>query len=279
MTIDGRSPTPVVCFDFDGTLVDAEGHIHPSDVAILKGRAPITFVPATGRPLHAVRHTLGRHGVFVNRPISFPLILANGAVIYDANENVLEEHPFDSDVDDALMGAMLASPQVTFLLFNTDEVRMLWPSDPGCRMAKRFALDTAPFSPHSQHAPLTKAVAIAGTPQPLWAFVDRTRQLPMERSFSLPTVLELTRLGVDKATGLKALLRGACAGMIVVAAGDGENDLPLFEVADITFAPADSPREIRRQADHVVDVRRGGLLAPILRAIGMEPGGEATQIG
>jgi Cof subfamily protein (haloacid dehalogenase superfamily) len=270
MTIGGHSPSPVVCFDFDGTLVDAEGRIHSSDVAILRARASITFVPATGRPLHAVRHTLGRHGLFVDRPISFPLILANGAVIYDVNEKELEHHPFASDMRDALMEAMLASPQVTFLLFNTDEIRMLWPSEPGCRMATRFALDTAPFSPRSQDIPLTKAVAIAGTPEPLRAFADRTRQLPMERSFSLPTVLELTRPGVDKGTGLKALLRGAVAGPIVIAAGDGENDLPLFEVADISFAPTDSPPEIRRQADHIVDVRRGGLLSPILRAIGME---------
>ena len=81
MTIGGHSPSPVVCFDFDGTLVDAEGHIHPSDVAILKAHASITFVPATGRPLHAVRRTLGRHGLFVDRPISFPLTWIIGALI------------------------------------------------------------------------------------------------------------------------------------------------------------------------------------------------------
>ena len=54
---------PVLCFDFDGTLVDGEGHIHPRDVALLRENSQAHFLPATGRPLHAVRRAFVRNGL------------------------------------------------------------------------------------------------------------------------------------------------------------------------------------------------------------------------
>ena len=74
---------PIVCLDFDGTLVDEEGHIHPYDVEILaEERHDVVFVPATGRPLHAVRRAFERHGLFADRPVPLPMVLENGAAVY-----------------------------------------------------------------------------------------------------------------------------------------------------------------------------------------------------
>jgi HAD superfamily hydrolase (TIGR01484 family) len=262
-------PELVICFDFDGTLVDGEGRIHPRDVEILGSDVRATLVPATGRPLHAVRHVLSWHGLFEDGPVPFPLVLENGAAVYEAGESLREQHPFVADVQAALMEAMLASPRVTFLLFSLDKVRMLWPSEAGWRMVRRFALSTQPFSPETDwDAPLTKVVSIAETPEPLRAFATETSDLALERAYSLPTVLEFTRVGVDKGRGLSALLGERPAGTKLVVAGDGENDLPLFDLADLSFAPKDSPAAIKARADHVLDVREGGLLAPILRTIG-----------
>lgn len=262
-------PELVICFDFDGTLVDGEGRIHPRDVEILGSDVRATLVPATGRPLHAVRHVLSWHGLFEDGPVLFPLVLENGAAVYEAGESLREQHPFVADVQAALMEAMLASPRVTFLLFSLDKVRMLWPSEAGWRMVRRFALSTQPFSPETDwDAPLTKVVSIAETPEPLRAFATETSDLALERAYSLPTVLEFTRVGVDKGRGLSALLGERPAGTKLVVAGDGENDLPLFDLAELSFAPKDSPAAIKARADHVLDVREGGLLAPILRTIG-----------
>jgi hypothetical protein len=38
-------------------------------------------------------------------------------------------------------------------------------------------------------------------------------------------------------------------------------------MATLRFAPADSPPAIRARADRVLDVRKEGLLAPILREV------------
>ena len=53
-----------------------------------------------------------------------------------------------------------------------------------------------------------------------------------------------------------------------MVAGDGENDLALFDLATLSVAPASSPPAIRARADRILDVREEGLLTPILREIG-----------
>ncbi len=267
----GRDAVPelVICFDFDGTLVDGEGRIHARDVEILGSETLLTLVPATGRPLHAVRYTFEQHGLFADRLIPLPLVLENGAAVYEAGERLHTQHPFVPDVQAALVRAMLDAPRVTFLLFSLNTVRMLWPSEAGWQMVRRFALSTEPFSwEEGANAPLTKVVSIAETPEPLRAFAAETANLALERAYSLPTVLEFTRVGVDKGRGLEALLGERPADTKLVVAGDGENDLPLFDLADLSFAPEDSPDAISAHADHVLDVPKEGLLAPILWTVG-----------
>jgi hydroxymethylpyrimidine pyrophosphatase-like HAD family hydrolase len=137
-------------------------------------------------------------------------------------------------------------------------------------MVRRFGLTTQPYAPDQREDVLTKLVAIAETPEPLRAFDAKTTGLKLERAYSLPTVLEYTRAGIDKGRGLSILLDSTPhSDARVVVAGDGENDLPLFDLADVSFAPEDSPVSITDRADHVIDVKENGLLAPILREIGV----------
>jgi HAD superfamily hydrolase (TIGR01484 family) len=263
------APSPILCFDFDGTLVDPEGRIHPEDVEILGSDTTVTLVPATGRPLHSVRTTLRAHGLFAEQPVGFPLILENGAMVYDEDEVLRSRHAFAEDVRDPLLDAMLATPELTFIVHQGDEVRVLHPSEPGDRMIERFRLETVPYDADGGRAdPLTKVVCIAATPEPLQAFARETGELPMERAFSLPTALEFNAEGVDKGTGLAAFLEGRADGAPVLVAGDGGNDLPLFPLADVAFAPEESLQAILDLAHRVVDVSERGILRPMLEAIG-----------
>ncbi len=262
--------TPIICFDFDGTLVDSEGRIHSSDIEILGSEHPATFIPATGRPLHSVRRVFELHGLFVERPIAFPLVLENGAAVYRPGESLHSKHSFSSEVQAFLLRAMLDSPRVTFLLFSLDKVQMLWPSSAGWKMVQRFGLTTQPYSPDGEEDALTKLVAVAEDPEPLRDFDSLTVGSELERAYSLPTVLEYTRSGIDKGRGLSMLLDNAPRSDVrVVVAGDGENDLPLFDLADVSFAPDDSPSAIRDRANHVINVKENGLLTPIIRNIGV----------
>lgn len=260
--------TTIVCIDFDGTLVDDDGRIHPTDVEILKNERFVTFVPATGRPLHSVRRTFEQHGLFSGRPISFPLVLENGAAVYAENELLRSHRSFEPELQDALMRAVLDSEQANFLLFSLDEVRALCPNETLRALIRRFGLNAQPFDPdETLTSPLTKVAVTAEDMETLRAFADETAELPLERTYSLPNVLELTPAGVHKGYGLALLLDGRDQVEEVVAVGDGENDLALFDLATLSFAPESSPPAIRTRADRVLDMREEGLLAPILREI------------
>lgn len=264
-------PTPIICFDFDGTLVDSQGRIHPRDLEILAGERRAIFIPTTGRPLHSVRHAFEQNRLFVGQPIPFHLVLQNGATVYWPGEVLYAQHPFPPDVQAALIDAAQGYPQVTFLLFSLDEVHVLWPNEVGMAMARRFALDTRPFVQSGVDQRFTKLMGIARAPEPLQAFVNEISRLVLERSHSLPTVLEINSAGVNKGRVLTTLLEDLGLGRAhVLAAGDGENDLPMFDLATLTFSPDTSPRGIRARADHVINVRETGLLAPILQEAGLE---------
>lgn len=261
--------TTIVCLDFDGTLVDHEGRMHPADVEILANERSVAFVPATGRPLHSVRRTFERYELFLDHPIPFPLVLENGAAVYDENEQLRAQTCFDPDLQEGLMRVVLASAAVSFLIYSLDEVRLLRPDEKLWSLVRRFDMDPRPFDPGAVK-PLTKVAATAGDLGTLRDFEARTAGLPLESTYSLPNVLELTPVGVHKGQGLATLLDGtdrAGTGGEVVAAGDGENDLALFDLANLSFAPAESPPAIRARADRVLDVRREGLLTPILREV------------
>lgn len=260
--------TAIVCIDFDGTLVDEEGGIYPSDVEILANERSVAFVPATGRPLHSVRRTFEQHGLFSGRPIPFPLILENGAVVYSENEILLSHRSFDPELQEILMRAVLDSEGTSFVLFSLDEVRALQPSETLREMIRRFGLDVQPFDPDEDLTrPFTKVSATAEDIEALHAFAADTAELPLERTYSLPNMLELAPVGVHKGGGLATLLDGREQAEEIVAVGDGENDLALFEQATLSFAPQSSPPAIQAHADRILDLNKEGLLTPILREI------------
>lgn len=272
--LESAAPGTVICFDFDGTLVDAEGNIHPSDVEILASQRSMALVPATGRPLHSVRRAFGRHGLFNGSPIPFPLVLENGAAVYGEDEKLRSQHSFDPDLQAELLRAVLASEQAGFMLHSLDEVRTVRSDDLLEAFIRRFDLDARPWDPDSDLAedwerPLTKVVITSKDPEAVGRFEAEISGLPLELTYSLPNMLEAGPAGVHKGRGLTDLLKeaGILDGEVVVA-GDGENDLTLFDVATLSFAPADSPPAIRSRADRILDVRKEGLLAPILREIG-----------
>jgi hypothetical protein len=267
-------PLPIVCLDFDGTLVDDRGRIHPADVEILATERSVAFVPATGRPLHSVRRTFERHGLFTEQPIPFPLVLENGAAVYGEREDLLSQRSLQPELRDELLRAALCAKRTSFLLHSLDEARTLGSNDLLRGFVRRFDLDARPWDPDSDPAgswerPLVKLVVTAEDPEAVGRFEAQTADLPLERTYSLPNMLELGPAGVHKGSGLATLLdHTGHAPRELVVAGDGENDLALFEMATLRFAPLDSPPAIRARADRVLDVREEGLLAPILEEIG-----------
>jgi HAD superfamily hydrolase (TIGR01484 family) len=261
---------PIVCFDLDGTLLDENGRIHPRDVAILAAETAACLVPSTGRPLHAVRRLFARHGLFCDRPIPFPLVLQNGTLLYRPGEQLYRYTPYPRDVQAALFAVAKATPQVTFLWLDQTSIHALWPRPAAEAAAASYDFFIQPFTSASQDASFSKLMCMSEDPQALDQLHRSTAHLSVECAYSMATILEFTPLGANKGQGLRQLQAALGLGASpIYAAGDGGNDLALFELARESFAPLRSPEAVRSAASHVVDVSAGGVLAPMLAAAGL----------
>lgn len=259
---------PVVCFDFDGTLVDSEGRIHPRDVALLRENTRAHFVPATGRPLHAVRRAFSRNGVPCEPAVPFGMVVQNGAIVYRPGEELFALTPFQQEEQAPLLALCRRHEQVCSILFGPQQLEMMWPNDEARKMIRRFDLDVRPFTTPTQQ--YTKITYISSSAAAIDALAAEIEDFAVEAYFSLPTVFELTCRGVDKGRMLRRLL--ASMGLQdapLAVAGDGQNDLPLFAVADLTFCPRDAPQAVQDAAQVKIDMRRSGALEPMLVALGI----------
>ncbi|MDD5367979.1 MAG: HAD family hydrolase [Anaerolineaceae bacterium] len=258
---------PILCFDLDGTLLDGQGRIHPSDVAILSGGTGALLVPTTGRPLSSVRNVFARHGLFTDRPIPLPLVLQNGAALYLPGERLQAYTPFKRDVQAALLSLAHGYHQVTFLFLDQSSIDVLWPHPFAERAAQSYDFITQPFSTTNSSKAYSKMMCVSASPAGISGFYHQTAGIPVERAYSMPTVLEITPPGINKGKGVEQLL--ATLGLErspIYAAGDGGNDLALFELARRSFAPGNSPELVRSAADQLVNTGENGLLTPMLQA-------------
>lgn len=259
----------IVCFDFDGTLIDEDGRIHPRDAELLAEGDRAVFVPATGRPLHSVRAAFERNGLFIGRSIPFPMVLQNGAALYAPNETWLSFYPLDVETQQELLRIVRRYHEVTSLLFSTERLEVLYPSNSGKRMIRRFDLRPSPFEERWAGRRLTKLTCVAASGGPLREMAQETRSLDIQAGFSLGNSYELTGAGVDKGPMLRELIAHLnLDGAPIAAAGDGENDLSMFRVATHSFVPTGSPASIRRFADHEIAVSKRGVIEPILETLG-----------
>jgi Cof subfamily protein (haloacid dehalogenase superfamily) len=75
-------------------------------------------------------------------------------------------------------------------------------------------------------------------------------RITVTRTF--PTFLEVMNTGVSKGEGLTTALRSrGLAPEEVIACGDEENDLPMFNVAGFSAAPSNAREKVREAADFV----------------------------
>ena len=261
---------PIICFDMDGTLLDAQGRIHPNDIALLASpQPPALFIPSTGRPLHSLRRALARSGLQLDRALPFHLVLQNGSVLMAPQEELLVYDSLEAGIQKELLDLAMCFPHITFLFLTASEIYTLWPNPFGLDLAASFDFDLRPLSEANGSAIFSKVMCMSDSRASLEAVHAAVASWPVESAFSMPPLLEITGKDVNKGNAITALLhRIGMAGQQVYAAGDGENDLPLFRIASASFAPSTAPDPIKRLASHVIDVAHEGLLGPILKMVG-----------
>jgi Cof subfamily protein (haloacid dehalogenase superfamily) len=260
---------PIICFDLDGTLFDPQGRIHPRDIAILTSKSEINFIIATGRSLQSLRAMFIKNGLFTDIRIPYPLVLQNGSVIFEQNEILAGYFPFSSDTQHQLIEIIQNFPQISFYLFDVKETHLLWPTAFALDSAERFGMQFRPYKNDDSNCIFSKVMCVSEDNDLLQNFAQIIQDLEIEISFSMETLLEITPQGIDKGSGLGQLLSlmNKTTGNLYVA-GDGENDLPLFDTAQYSFAPVTSPEPVSVYADDIIDTGKRGLLTPMLEKAG-----------
>lgn len=256
----------VLCFDFDGTLVNSFGRIHPEDKALITDGVPgFTFIVCTGRSLESVRRTFLRNGLFRGGKIPIPLVLLNGSLIYDRDEEFLGFFPFQVGIQNEIILKAQQYEEITFLFLSRPQTYILGENPFGVSQIENYEFTPCHLDQLNQGDPISKVMCISDRLEALQSFNESIASIMVEKDFSMPTILELTPLQINKGFGLKKLLGLAKrADEQVFAAGDGENDLSLFSAAAESFVPIIAPQKIKERATHIIDPAERGVLAPMI---------------
>jgi len=263
---------PVIAFDLDGTLISHDLKIHPMDVAMLTmPEPPAIFVPTTGRTLFSLRGMFQTHRILGESPMHFPAVLQNGSLVVNANEERLFYRTFTPEVQAELLKVLLSRPDVSFMLFNNDKMRMMNPTPYGEATTSYYQFKPVPYDPSEPDEPCSKIICLAPSEEILNGIREMVKGFDLAIATSKSTILEFNPPGVSKGAALEYLAE--CNGWKkerVYCAGDGENDVEMFRRFPVSFTPHTSPDAIKKQVTHVVDIQENGLLRSILNIIEQE---------
>jgi Cof subfamily protein (haloacid dehalogenase superfamily) len=261
------SSVPYIAFDLDGTLLDSEGMIHPKDVELLQENSNINprFIIATGRPLTSVKHTFHQNGLYWNEKIPHWLVLLNGALIFGAHEKLLAYTSLEQEYQAEIIRIISDFPQVTCMLQDIRSVHILNENEFGLISARLWNFDLLPYDKGDEKRDYAKIMCVSQSQNLLETIRRRLSKYPIEMSYSMTTVLEITPSGINKGEGIKKLLELTKQNnYLLYAAGDGGNDICMLKLAFKSYAPRRSRASELIHIDKLIDVKQSGLLSPIL---------------
>jgi len=259
----------ILCIDIDGTLIDSTERVHPNDVQQLLD-FPKSIQPflTTGRSLFSARGELHKHGLFRPSPIPLAGVYMNGGAAYLPNEVLYIRHLFSTSMRDDLITLAEKNPQSTFIFFSLDAGYVVNPNQYSQHFAKSHYLN--PHLTGAEEVPeeIIKVMIVEKNRPVIEQIARNAAGLNAEMVYSLPHLFEINPLGITKAQTLTKLIEEMeLKDVPIYAAGDGENDLSLFELSRASFAPGSAHPSILGKADHVIKSEKEGLLLPILKYI------------
>ncbi|MCI3926888.1 HAD family hydrolase [Paenibacillus sp. TRM 82003] len=248
----------LVVSDLDGTLLSPDHKVSRSVITSIRKyvREGGLFTIATGRPLYTARSVIDQIG------IDIPVILCNGAVLA-AGGHVLERSMLRAvKVADLLSHAHAAGLNV--LLFRESGIEVFDRNAEIDAFEHKESVVCKVVEPESKEwrgGELEKAILLGDMHQ-VKAVLEHWKSV-LDTDISVfqsePNYVEVVSGGVNKGTALLRLsvMLGVRPEQIM-AIGNQMNDLPMLRQAGIGVAVANSPDELKKNADYVCHTSYGG---------------------
>jgi Cof subfamily protein (haloacid dehalogenase superfamily) len=262
--------------DLDGTLLDRQDGIHPSDLAAIERARErgVIVTLATGR-LTSRTHPIARL-----MRLDAPLVCADGGVVAcGATERLLRRRPVPLPVVEASLELLAAASLASFVF--THEAIHSCPRGAAhsayvrgwsyAITAHQDILSASVWREDEQAAIMVAGIGDAAAVQRALRELERYRSQLELFHFEIGDahVLRLMAKGASKGSTLIDLARElGVAPEHVAVAGDWYNDISMFEVAGHAFAMPHAPPEVKAAASHVLDddaPRRGAIAEALER--------------
>ena len=259
----------VLCIDIDGTLVDSEQRVHPADIHLLEN-IPTHIQPilTTGRILHSARRVLKENGLFQSYRIPLPGVFMNGGTAYLPHENLCTQHTFSPPTREILLSLAKKYRQISFTFFSLDVVYLVNTNPLGKHISRLHYLESRESETAELPRDIVKVMVLDQDVEKLETIKRDIKDLDAEMAYSLSYAFEINPPGITKAGTLMTLLKTMqMQALPVYVAGDAENDLSLFNIAKMSFAPDTADTTVITHADQIIQYKQTGLLSPILKHI------------
>ncbi len=263
----GKFSHVLLASDFDDTLYNSRRQVSKENIAAIEYfiREGGYFTVSTGR---AHRTFTPYAGV---APINAPVILSNGAVLWDyAADKLVYENPLPFTAAEDLTELLKAMPQVGAEIYHGDEVYIQNPNEHTRRHVEKVGTDWTEMALLDAPQPWSKAVLQAER-----AVLEQAQVFLLERwgdryeiIFSNDVLLECTAKGATKGGAvLKLAQLLGVAREDIYCAGDNQNDIPMLAVAAIPFAPANCADLVRETNPHIVRACDDHAIAHIIEIL------------
>ncbi len=220
-----------LALDMDGTVLDDEQRISETNQKWIHKAldAGITVMFATGRGIQSISPYIEEMGM------STPIVAVNGSEVWESPKTLLKRHTVEQHMIKKLheLAALHKSWFWAYAvegIFNVEN----WTDEYASKEWLKFGY-------YEENARIREAILkeVQG-----WGNLEITN--------SHPNNIELNPLGVNKASGLKAVCQLLNISMSeVVAMGDSLNDLSMIQAAGLGFAMGNAQDAVKQAADHV----------------------------
>ncbi|MEG0765907.1 MAG: HAD-IIB family hydrolase [Pseudoflavonifractor sp.] len=245
MSALGKFSGVLLASDFDDTLYNSKLEVSAENVAAIEYfiREGGFFTVSTGRAHRTFTPYLSL------APINAPVILANGALLYDYEKNAaICERPLPNTALADLAMLSRKFPQVGIETYCGDLVYICHPNAYTDRHVKRVNTDWTEREVKHMPTPWNKAVLQADYPTLL-----AVQKLMQERwgdryeaIFSNEALLECTAKNATKGgMVLELAKRLGVAKQDIYCVGDNQNDIPMLAVSAIPFAPENCAQAVK----------------------------------